>query len=70
MADLKLGKLPERTPVKLTLLIPPDLNEALVAYGKAYELAYGKSEPIAELVPAMLRAFIDSDRAFGRRSGT
>jgi len=70
MSELKLAKLPDRTPVKLTIFLPPDLNDALLAYGKAYEAAYGSSEPIAELVPAMLRAFIDSDRAFGRWSGS
>src|SRR4051794_10433928 len=29
MADLKLGKLPDRTPVKLTRSLPADLNQAL-----------------------------------------
>jgi hypothetical protein len=69
MADLKLPKLPARTPVKVTLSLPPDLNDALMEYSRAYEQAYGSSEPVSELIPAMLRAFIDGDRAFARRSG-
>lgn len=70
MVGLKLAKLPERTLVKLSVQIAPDLNDALLEYAKAYEQAYGVAEPAAELVPAMLRAFIDSDRTFGRRGGT
>lgn len=29
-ADLKLPKLPDRTPVKLTISVPPDQNGALL----------------------------------------
>lgn len=32
MANLKLGKLPDRTPAKLTISITPDLQAALQAY--------------------------------------
>lgn len=63
---LKLRRIPDRTPVKLTILVPPELNEALHAYAAAYQEAYGTSAPVAELVPAMLASFIDSDREFVR----
>jgi hypothetical protein len=63
---LKLSRIPDRTPVKLTILVPPELNEALGAYAQAYQEAYGASAPVAELVPAMLAAFIESDRDFNR----
>lgn len=63
---LKLRRIPDRTPVKLTILVPPELNEALKNYAAAYQETYGTSEPIAELVPAMLASFIGSDRAFLR----
>ena len=69
MADLKLPQLPDRNRVKLAISLMPDLHQALVEYAAAYAQAYGREEPITELIPAMLRAFIDSDRAFGRRSG-
>ena len=69
MADLKLPQLPDRNPVKLATSLMPDLHQALVDYAAAYAQAYGREEPITELIPAMLGAFIDSDRAFGRRSG-
>ncbi|MDB5706212.1 MAG: transposase [Sphingomonas bacterium] len=66
MAELKLGKLPDRTPVKLTISLLPDLHEALTDYAALYAQAYGRDEPITELVPAILSAFLEGDRAFCR----
>ncbi|WP_312844739.1 DUF2274 domain-containing protein [Sphingomonas koreensis] len=33
---------------------------------KSRAATYGVAEPVAELVPAMLQAFLESDRAFMR----
>ena len=66
MVDLKLAQLPDRTPVKLTISISPDLHSALTAYASLYAESYGREEPVAELVPAMLSSFLESDRAFAR----
>jgi hypothetical protein len=64
MVDLKLGKLPDRTPVKLTITVTPDLASALGDYTAIYSETYGQAEPLAELVPHMLAAFLASDRGF------
>lgn len=66
MADLKLGRLPDRTPVKLAITITPDLQSALQVYAIIYAEIYGVEEPVADLVPAMLAAFLESDRGFVR----
>lgn len=66
MADLKLARLPDRTPVKMTISITPDLQRALADYAAIYNEAYGQSEPIAELVPHMLATFLASDRGFAK----
>lgn len=66
MADLKLGKLPDRTPVKLAITITPDLQASLQAYAAVYAQAYGVEEPVVDLVPAMLAAFLDGDRTFAK----
>lgn len=66
MAEIKLRRLPERTPVKLTISLAPELNRALHDYANAYEAAYGEAEPVSELIPAILWAFFESDRAFAR----
>jgi len=64
MAELRLGRLPDRTPVKITIMVSPDLNQALSLYADAYRDAYGQSEPVQDLIPAMLATFLDGDRAF------
>lgn len=66
MPDLKLAKLPDRTPVKLAITVTPDLHRALSDYAALYAEAYGRDEPVTELIPAMLAAFLDSDRSFAR----
>jgi hypothetical protein len=69
MPDLKLGKLPDRTPVKLTIVITPDLQAALPAYAALYASIYAVDEPVVELIPAMLATFLESDRTFARSRG-
>ncbi len=67
MADIRLPMLPDRTPVKLTIMLPPDLNARLQEYAAVYASTYGSEESIGDLIPAMLKAFLESDRAFSRR---
>jgi hypothetical protein len=66
MPDLKLGRLPDRVPVKITFLASPDLNRALQLYADLYREAYGTDEPVSELVPFMLQSFLDADRNFSK----
>jgi len=66
VADLKLPKLPDRTPIKLAIIVMPDLHRALNDYAAIYNEAYGQSEPLAELVPHMLASFLASDREFAK----
>jgi len=70
MADLRLPKLPDRTPVKLSIQVTPQLFADLTRYAGLYREAYGQEEAIGDLIPSMLTAFLDSDRAFAKaRSG-
>lgn len=66
MADLKLARLPERTPVKLGIQVTPQLFADLSRYAVLYKEAYGREEAVTDLIPSMLTAFLESDRAFGR----
>lgn len=66
MAALKLARLPDRTPIKIGIVVLPELNDRLSAYAAAYAATYGVEEPLAELIPAMLGAFLDSDREFAK----
>ncbi len=66
MAELKLAKLPDRTPVKITITVSPALKANLDGYAEAYRLAYGEkeAEPVSELIPYILQSFLESDRGF------
>lgn len=67
MTGLRLRKLPDRTPVKLTINVSPELHQALLDYAALYGEVYGQAEPLAELIPAMLAGFLETDKAFARR---
>jgi hypothetical protein len=66
MPELKLAKLPDRTPVKLTISVTPDVYRALADYAEMYAAQYGQREAIADLIPAMISAFLESDRSFSK----
>jgi hypothetical protein len=66
MTELRLSRLPDRNPVKITINLPPDLHQELNDYGDLYSARYQQEEPLTELIPAMLRGFLESDRAFVR----
>jgi len=70
MIDLKLAKLPDRTPIKLAITVTPDLKRALDDYAAVYREAYGAEEAIVELIPQMLTTFLQSDRAFAKARAT
>lgn len=64
MNELKLAKLPDRTPVKVTITVSPDLNKALQKYAQLYRQTYGEEEAVADLIPFMLHGFLSGDRNF------
>jgi hypothetical protein len=65
---MKLSKLPDRTPVKLTMSMTPNLAARLRDYAAFYAETYGNREEVADLIPFMLEAFLDGDTDF-RRAG-
>jgi hypothetical protein len=66
MPDLKLSKLPDRVPVKMTFTAPPDLAQALREYAAVYRATYGEAETVEELIPFMLASFLEGDRGFAK----
>jgi hypothetical protein len=61
MKKIKLAKLPDRVPVKLTVTLPSQLAARLRSYADLYAEQYGTREEPAELVPYILDAFLKSD---------
>ncbi|EZP80229.1 hypothetical protein BV97_03644 [Novosphingobium resinovorum] len=66
MSILKLPKLRETTPVKLSISFQPDLYQSLLEYAGVYAQVYGSEIKIADLVQLMLATFLESDREFKR----
>lgn len=63
---LRLDKLPDRTPVRMSISLEPDLASALKDYAALYQQSYGKDEKTETLIPAMLDTFLNSDAGFKR----
>lgn len=63
---LKLGKLPDREAVKITFTVDAELKSALNDYVEIYRRTYGNKESVADLIPFMLDAFMNSDPGFKR----
>ncbi|WP_426413449.1 DUF2274 domain-containing protein [Bradyrhizobium ganzhouense] len=63
---MKLSKLPDRTPVKLSTTLTPALAARLRDYADFYAETYGTREEVVDLVPFMLEAFLDGDADFKR----
>src|SRR5262245_55868955 len=66
MPELKLAKLPDRVPIKMTITVQPDLAQALREYAAVYRATYGEAESVEELIPFMLAGFLESDRGFAK----
>jgi len=66
MTGFRINKLPDRTPIKLTIAVLPELNDTLADYAAIYADTYGQADPVADLIPAMLTTFLESDKEFKR----
>ncbi len=66
MADLKLPKLPDRTPVRITITVSPALSKSLQGYAELYREAYGEEETVPQLIPFMLETFLRGDSGFAK----
>lgn len=63
---MKLDKLPDRTPVKLTASFAPEDHADLTLYADLYAETYGEPAALMDLVPFIVRAFLAGDPAFKR----
>jgi hypothetical protein len=66
MPDLKLGRLPNRTPVKMAISIMPDYEEALRDYAAIHSAQHGVESTPADIASGMVEQFIINDREFAK----
>jgi hypothetical protein len=69
MADIKLARIPDRTPVRIALSISPDLDRSLRDYARFYQASYGHEVPIAELIPGHAEASCERSQFRPQRGG-
>lgn len=67
---LKLGPIPDRTPVKITLSLAPDVHKALACYAELHAQTYGQEAPLADLAALMIEEFLELDAGFKRARKT
>jgi hypothetical protein len=67
VADLKLGPLPERSTLKLSIVRPGPFKEELDAYAAEHRRLHGEPVKSAELIPHTLETFLRTDRAWCSR---
>lgn len=67
MAKLKLGRMPDNKPLRITIELPAAVHRDLVAYTDALarETGQGTIEP-AKLIGSVLARCIATDRAFAK----
>jgi len=63
---LRLDRLPDRTPGRMSLSVDPELASALSDYAEIYRQTYGAEEKPETLIPAMIESFLASDAGFKR----
>ena len=63
---LRIAKLPNLTPVKLTVSLEPEIHRMLEDYARIYSNSYGETVKPAELVPSMVSGFLATDSGFKR----
>jgi hypothetical protein len=61
---LRLGPLPNKGLVKLTITLPFGLKDQLDTYAQLHSRVWGESVDATELIPHMLNQFILRDKAF------
>lgn len=64
--SLKIGAVPERKSVRITLSLPPDIHAMLADYAAIHAAEFGKKTPESELAVLMIERFLNSDAAFRR----
>ncbi len=64
--NLKIGALPDRTPVKVAMSLPPDVHAALQDYAVIHAKEFGSETAVSDLAALMVERFLDSDAAFKR----
>ncbi|WP_454885464.1 DUF2274 domain-containing protein [Sphingomonas oryzagri] len=69
MTKLRLGRIEDDKPIKITIELPGAVHRDLVRYAEAHARETGLPQPLPpeRLIPPMLERFMAGDRAFARK---
>lgn len=69
MTKLRLGRIEDDKPIKITVELPGAVHRELVRYAEAHARETGLAQPLPpeRLIPPMLERFMAGDRAFARK---
>lgn len=62
--SLRIAKLPDLTPVKMTIHVEPEVHRLLEDYARIYNERYDEDVAPGVLIPSMLASFLASDNGF------
>jgi hypothetical protein len=64
--SLKNGPVLERAPVKLSIMLAPDVHDALADYALIHAAEFGREIALTDLASLMIARFLKSDAGFRR----
>ena len=67
-SSLRLGAIPKATPVRITIVVTAEFKSQLERYADLHARAWGDRVDVPDLIPHMLRSFVEGDKAFRRAS--
>ncbi len=70
MTGLRLKKIADKTPVKLTLALPPEVHADLLRYAEIYRKEHGSQETPQVLASHMVAIFMQGDSQFRKAKNT
>lgn len=68
--SLKIGPVANRSPLKLTIALAPDIHDALADYARLHAKEFGREIALGELAALMIERFLQSDAGFRRARKT
>ena len=64
--SLKIGPVADRSPVKISIAIAPDIHDALADYARLHAQEFGRDIKLPDLASLMIEQFLKTDAGFRR----
>ena len=64
--SLKIGPVANRSPVKISIVLAPNIHDALADYARLHAQEFGRDIKLPDLAALMIERFLQSDAGFRR----